>query len=154
MIHLQAGHEWSGPLHRTLQQCKLAATRGQGPTKKKAIEVPEDVWAQKFGDKVNKKVKLIEAQRLFAVGVQWMMREIEIADLTLEKFTSTTRTRRCVSRGTHPRQTQKQGPSPGSYSVFVDKKGATSGAHMTTSRRSSRWQRPSPTTEYNTFAWT
>ena len=85
MIHLEAGHEWSGPLHRALQQCKLAATRGQGP-KKKAIEVPEDVWAQKFEDKVYKKVKLIEAQRLFALGVQWMMREIEIADLTLENF--------------------------------------------------------------------
>ena len=83
MIHLEAGHEWSGHLHRILQQCKSAATRGQGP-KKKAVEVPEDVWAQNYEDKINKKVKIIEAQRLFALGVQWMMREIEIADLTLE----------------------------------------------------------------------
>ena len=74
MIHLEAGHEWSGHLHRILHQCKLAAARGQGP-KKKAVEVPEDVWAQNFEDKINKKVKLIEAQRLFALGVQWMMRE-------------------------------------------------------------------------------
>ena len=85
LIHLEAGHEWSGPMTRTLAQCQNAATRGRGP-KKKAIEVPEDVWADESKKDDSKKIKVVGARRLFALGVQWMMREIEIADFKVKNF--------------------------------------------------------------------
>ena len=85
LTHLEAGHEWSGPMARTLTQCQNAATRGRGP-KKKAIEVPEDVWADESKEDGSEKVKVVGARRLFALGVQWMMREIEIADFKVKNF--------------------------------------------------------------------
>ena len=64
LVHLEAGHEWSGPMTRTLAQCQNAATRGRGP-KKKAIEVPEDVCADESKKDDSKKIKVVGARRLW-----------------------------------------------------------------------------------------
>ena len=80
--HVERGFVWSEQLTRELKLCIAAAKRGVGP-RKKAMEVQEDDWA-KFsiypGEGV-KGTKVHLSSHLFAVGVHWMMREIEIAAL-------------------------------------------------------------------------
>eukprot|EP00435_Cladocopium_sp_Y103_P057330 s591_g19.t1 len=81
--HIEQGGEWSALLDRHFKLCIKAVKRGQGP-KKKAPEVPRDVWTAYdllTTDLEGTKVKL--ALQLFAFGVLFMMREIEIANLTI-----------------------------------------------------------------------
>eukprot|EP00435_Cladocopium_sp_Y103_P009335 s5162_g2.t1 len=81
--HIEQGGEWSALLDRHFKLCIKAVKRGQGP-KKKAPEVPRDVWTSYdllATDLEGTKVKL--APQLFAFGVLFMMREIEIANLTI-----------------------------------------------------------------------
>ncbi len=80
LLHIEANDTWTQFLERIYKQCKLSTSRGLGP-RKKAVEVPEDVWATPVSEVRGNKIKLLQAQRLFAMGVQWMMREIEIAAL-------------------------------------------------------------------------
>ena len=80
LMHIEGDHDWTPYLERIYKQCKLSTARGIGP-RKKAIEVPEDVWAEEAKGEGVEKLKIHLPQRLFAMGVQWMMREIEIAAL-------------------------------------------------------------------------
>ena len=81
-MHVEKGFPWNQLLDRNYKLCSAAAKRGAGP-RKKAAEVPENRWAQRQlldvstprGGKVNL------PGHLFACGVHWMMREIEIAAL-------------------------------------------------------------------------
>ena len=59
-----------------------ASKRGAGP-KKKAVEVSEGEWSsfQLLGDQRNTAGKVQLPAHLFACGVHWMMREIELAAL-------------------------------------------------------------------------
>ena len=82
--HIEKGHDWTPLLDRHFKLCVKAVKRGQGP-RRKAPEVPRAVWtdydllATEFE---GTKVQL--APQLFAIGVHFMMREIEIANLTLK----------------------------------------------------------------------
>jgi hypothetical protein len=60
-----------------------AAKRNVGP-KKKAPEVPEEIWANQplLEDMSDSGTKVGLAAHLFACGVHWMMREIELANLS------------------------------------------------------------------------
>eukprot|EP00434_Breviolum_minutum_P008400 symbB.v1.2.007413.t1/scaffold453.1/size202423/4 len=80
LMHIEGDHDWTPYLERIYKQCKLSTSRGIGP-RKKAMEVPEDVWAEEAKGEGVEKLKIHLPQRLFAMGVQWMMREIEIAAL-------------------------------------------------------------------------
>eukprot|EP00435_Cladocopium_sp_Y103_P032949 s576_g8.t1 len=65
----------------------LAVKRGQGP-RRKAPEVPREVWTSfdlLSTDSAGTKVRL--APQLFAFGVLFMMREIEIANLSIADIT-------------------------------------------------------------------
>ena len=86
LMHIEKGHHWSAQLDRVFKQCKLSVNRGRGP-KKKAKEVPEDIWAQGGREAEEEgESKVWMARRLFAMEVQWMMREIEIAALTVDNL--------------------------------------------------------------------
>ena len=85
LMHIEKGHHWSAQIDRVFKQCKLSANRGRGP-KKKAKEVPEDIWAREGEETEEGESKVRMARRLFAMGVQWMMREIEIAALTVDNL--------------------------------------------------------------------
>ena len=87
LMHIEKNFQWTSHLDRVLRQCKLSVNRGKGP-RKKAKEVPEDVWAQERAEEVSQsgRDEVRNGRRLFALGVQWMMREIEIAALTTENF--------------------------------------------------------------------
>eukprot|EP00435_Cladocopium_sp_Y103_P043178 s1082_g12.t1 len=82
-LHVELGFGWSPLLERNYKLCMAAAKRGLGP-KKKAIEVPESQWSNfallSSTPRQGHKVGL--ATHLFACGVHWMMREIELANLT------------------------------------------------------------------------
>ena len=80
--HIEQGHDWSHLLDRNYKLCMAASKRGAGP-KKKAIEVSEDEWSrfQLLGDHRNTSDKVQLPAHLFACGVHWMMREIELAAL-------------------------------------------------------------------------
>ena len=71
-----------------------AAKRNVGP-KKKAREVPEERWtnSQLLADPEGKCMKVNLASHLFACGVHWMMREIELANISAKdvKFDSVSR---------------------------------------------------------------
>ena len=83
IFHVEKGWDWTNLLDRHFKLCVKAVRRGLGPAKK-APEVPAEQWkAQPLlpdASKGKSKVKL--AAHLFACGVHWMMREIEIAALT------------------------------------------------------------------------
>ena len=93
-MHIELDYQWTSLLDRHFKLCMAAAKRNMGP-RKKAPEVPEDTWANRslledpsdFGTKVGL------AAHLFACGVHWMMREIEIANLSAKdiKFDSRNR---------------------------------------------------------------
>ena len=94
IMHVEMGHNWSELLNRHFKLCLAAAKRGLGPAKK-APEVPEETWASMgllpMTNLENTKVPL--APQLFACGVHWMLREIEIADLTTKDVTLDSETR-------------------------------------------------------------
>lgn len=83
--HVERGHNWSSLLDRDFRLCMTAAKRGMGP-RKKAAEVPEDVWSNHslLEDPWQGNRKVGHASHLFACGVHWMMREIEISGLSSE----------------------------------------------------------------------
>ena len=65
--------------------CMAAAKRGVGP-RKKAAEVPENKWTDHslLENTANEGGKVNLSAHLFACGVHWMMREIELAGLASE----------------------------------------------------------------------
>ena len=81
-LQVEKGFEWSLLLERNYKLCMAAAKRGAGP-KRKAVEVPENIWAApsllQHTPRQGFKTEL--PALLFACGVHWMMREIELADL-------------------------------------------------------------------------
>ena len=83
IYHVEKGWNRSHLLDRHFKLCVKAVKRGMGPAKK-APEVPADLWKSQpllpDTEGVAGKVRL--AAHLFACGVHWMMREIEIAALT------------------------------------------------------------------------
>eukprot|EP00435_Cladocopium_sp_Y103_P014751 s2194_g3.t1 len=83
--HVESGHQWSNNLERHFKLCMTAAKRGTGP-RKKAVEVPEAIWAQQslLEDPVLKGMKVRCPSLLFACGTHWMMREIELAGLVAD----------------------------------------------------------------------
>lgn len=93
-MHIEADHPWTPLLDRHFKLCMAASKRNVGP-RKKAPEVPEVVWSKtpllEESGGINTKVGL--AIHLFACGVHWMMREIELANLSARdvKFDSTNR---------------------------------------------------------------
>ena len=94
LAHVETGHPWTSSLDRHFKMCMAAAKRGQGP-RKKAAEVAEADWTAHslLDDPFTKGTKVNLPAHLFACGVHWMMREIEIASLTAEdiKFEESTR---------------------------------------------------------------
>ena len=82
IAHIEKGHEWSQLLERNYRLCLTAVNRGKGP-RKKAPEVQEDAWAiHDLHPNPNSPTTRVRwATHLFAVAVQWMMRELEIAAL-------------------------------------------------------------------------
>ena len=83
-MHVESGHDWSHLLDRYFKLCMAAAKRGAGP-RKKAPEIPAEVWqaASLLSSPQEsrwEKVKL--PSHLFAMAVHWMLREIEVANLT------------------------------------------------------------------------
>ena len=83
LAHIEKGWNWTNLLDRHFKLCTKAVKRGVGPAKK-APEVAEDAWKAHPllpGDGA-KQGKVKWAPLLFACGVHWMMREIEIAALT------------------------------------------------------------------------
>ena len=85
LAHVESGHPWTSLLDRHFKLCMAAAKRGQGP-RKKAAEVPETEWTAHslLADPLTTGMKVKLPTHLFACGVHWMMREIEIAALTAE----------------------------------------------------------------------
>ena len=85
LAHVESGHPWTSLLDRHFKLCMAAAKRGQGP-RKKAAEVPETEWTAHslLADPLTTGMKVNLPTHLFACGVHWMMREIEIAALTAE----------------------------------------------------------------------
>eukprot|EP00435_Cladocopium_sp_Y103_P025351 s1252_g6.t1 len=80
--HIEEGHPWGDTLDRAFKQCKRALARGQGP-RKKALEVPRplrDAPKKLSFAQSEKAVKF--GRELFSFCVVWMLREIELADLT------------------------------------------------------------------------
>ena len=90
-MHIELDHPWSPLLDRHFKLCMAAAKRNVGP-KKKAPEVPEEIWANQplLEDMSDSGTKVGLAAHLFACGVHWMMREIELANLSAKdiKFDS------------------------------------------------------------------
>lgn len=82
-MHIELDHPWSPLLDRHFKLCMAAAKRNVGP-KKKAPEVPEEIWANQplLEDMSDSGTKVGLAAHLFACGVHWMMREIELANLS------------------------------------------------------------------------
>jgi len=81
--HLERGHEWTHSLDRWFKLSINAAKRGMGP-RKKAPEVPENEWSNfsLLTDYRDRATKVRLPMHLFATGVHWMLREIEVAALT------------------------------------------------------------------------
>ena len=83
LMAVEAGHEWTSQLERTLKLCKRSTARAIGP-KQKAAEVETcengEHFAMKVTEKNPKNVPL--ATELFEFGVIWMLREIELAAIT------------------------------------------------------------------------
>ena len=81
--HLEQGFEWTHSLDRWFKLSINASKRGMGP-RKKAKEVPEDAWANFsiLPDHFDRKLKVRLPMHLFAVGVHWMLQEIEVAALS------------------------------------------------------------------------
>ena len=82
-MHVEKGFPWSHLLDRNYYKlCSAAAKRGAGP-RKKAVEVAEHQWAsrQLLDFTSPRGNKVILSAHLFACGVHWMMREIELAAL-------------------------------------------------------------------------
>ena len=71
------------PSDRHFKPCTEAVKRGMGPAKK-APEVPEEIWKARplLPDEGSTTGKVKLGAHLFACGVHWVMREIEIAALT------------------------------------------------------------------------
>ena len=92
--HVERGHCWTSLLDRHFKLCMTAARRGVGP-RKKAAEVEEASWASHslLEDAFPQGMKVGLSSHLFACGVHWMMREIELASLTTDdvKFDSVNR---------------------------------------------------------------
>ena len=92
--HVERGHCWTSLLDRHFKLCMTAARRGVGP-RKKAAEVGEASWASHslLEDAFPQGMKVGLSSHLFACGVHWMMREIELASLTTAdvKFDSVNR---------------------------------------------------------------
>jgi len=93
-MHIELDYQWTSLLDRHFKLCMAAAKRNMGP-RKKAPEVPEDAWANRslLEDPSDFDTKVCLAAHLFACGVHWMMREIEIANLSAKdiKFDSRNR---------------------------------------------------------------
>lgn len=93
-LHVEKGHVWSHLLERNYKLCMGAAKRDTGP-RKKAVEVPECEWTDHrlLQSSPCKGFKTLLPAHLFACGVHWMMREIELADLrsSCVKFDSANR---------------------------------------------------------------
>ena len=83
--HVEAGHSWTSLLDRHFKLCVAAAKRGTGP-RKKAAEVPEGTWTDHslLEDPSVAGMKVLHSALLFACGVHWMMREIELSNLRTE----------------------------------------------------------------------
>ena len=83
--HVEKGHGWNALLDRHFKLCIAASKRGVGP-RKKAPEVPENSWTSGslLADSFEEGTKVGSARLLFACGVHWMLREIELASLTVE----------------------------------------------------------------------
>ena len=83
--HVEAGHHWTSLLDRHFKLCMAAAKRGTGP-RKKAAEVPEGTWTDHslLEDPSVAGLKVLHSALLFACGVHWMMREIELSNLHTE----------------------------------------------------------------------
>lgn len=81
--HVEKGHEWTALLDRHFKLCVAAAKRGAGP-RKKAPEVPESAWSTHplLSEPKVTRAKVNWAAHLFALAVRWMLREIEVANLT------------------------------------------------------------------------
>ena len=81
-MHVEKGFPWSHLLDRNYKLCSAAAKRGAGP-RKKAVEVAEHQWAarQLLDVTPPRGNKVSLPAHLFACGVHWMMREIELAAL-------------------------------------------------------------------------
>lgn len=82
IAHIEEGWSWSHLLDRHFKLCMKAACRGKGPPKK-APEVAEAEWAKfpLLADPDQPTTTVRMAVHLFACGVHWMMREIELANL-------------------------------------------------------------------------
>ena len=82
IAHIEAGWQWTHLLDRHFKLCTKAVNRGKGPAKK-AIEVPEADWPAHslLPGPQGPETTVNLAPHLFACGVHWMMREIEIAGL-------------------------------------------------------------------------
>ena len=86
LMAIEAGFTWSQLLERTLQQCKRAVTRAQGP-RKKAVEVKSVEGTKDFvppNAHKRDKLKVGLARELFEFGVIWMLREVELAEVMKE----------------------------------------------------------------------
>ena len=80
MRHLEKGGAWEQKHERTFKLCIKSLERTKGP-KKKALEVPVTERENPQGSGL-KGVRF--AQELFTFATIWMMREIEIANMTTE----------------------------------------------------------------------
>ena len=80
--HIERGHSWTALLDRHFKLCIKASKRGVGP-RKKAKEVPEDVWNSSplLPDSSEDGTKVRMASHLFACGTHWMLREIELSNI-------------------------------------------------------------------------
>jgi len=80
-VHVEKGHPWT-QVERNYKLGMAAAKRGTGP-RKKAVEVAEADWADHrlLQTSPREGYKVLLPAHLFACGVHWMMREIELADL-------------------------------------------------------------------------
>ena len=85
LMHVEMNHPWTPLLDRHFKLCIAAAKRGVGP-RKKAPEVPENTWTNgsTLTEPFEEGTKVGHARLLFACGVHWMLREIELAELSTE----------------------------------------------------------------------
>ena len=83
MRHLENGGTWEPKHERCFKLCVKALERTKGP-KKKALEVTVMERGKPRGSALKWKTGVKFAQELFIFATIWMMREIEIANMTTE----------------------------------------------------------------------
>ena len=85
--HVVAGHAWTEALEETRKDCKRAGERGLGPTRKAPTFTAENLAVGQWGDEPLHAGGPRLPALAVAVGILWLLRGAELADLLGEQAT-------------------------------------------------------------------